>query len=106
MVVNKHAGQSQEGLAACRNIPGIFQAYSRNIPGIFPALPECEVKTLLTSEHTAFHVRSFWYGRAGIGRSTEEGLVEGRHEKARVRCPCSRLAELHGDLRTLLLLLY
>ena len=23
----------------------------------------------------------------------------GRHEKALVRCPCSRLAALHGDLR-------
>ena len=45
-------------------------------------LPECEVKTLMTPDHTAFQVRS-----PGLDRSFEE--VTGRHEKAPDRYSCS-----------------
>ena len=41
--VGRHAGQSQE---------------LSSIPGDAGVLPECEVKTLMTSDHTAFQVRS------------------------------------------------
>ena len=41
--------------------------------------------TLVTSDHTAFHVHISLYGRDGIGRSSWEGLSTGRHEKAQVR---------------------
>ena len=54
----------------------------------------------MTPDHTAFQVRSSGYGRAGIGLSSWEGLRTGRHEKAPDRCPCSRLAILHGAPRT------
>ena len=62
----------------------------------------CTVKTLMTPDPTAFPVLSSGLGRAGVGRSSEEGLDTGRHEKAPVRCPCSRLAALHGAPRMLL----
>ena len=58
------------------------------------------MKTLATSGHTAFQVHRSWYGQAGIGRSSWEGLSTGRHEKAQVRCPCSRFATQHGAPRT------
>ena len=63
-------------------------------------LSECNVKTLMTSDLIAFQVCSSGYVRAGIGRSSWKGLDTGRHEKTPVRCPCSRLATLHGALRT------
>ena len=47
-------------------------------------------------DHTVVQVRS---GRGGIGQSFWKGLSTGRHEKARVRCPCRRLATLHGAQR-------
>ena len=48
------------------------------------ALSECEVETLMKPDHTALQMRSS--GRAGIGRSSGEGLNTGRHKKAPVRC--------------------
>ena len=50
----------------------------------------------MTPDHTAFQVRSSRLCRAGIGRSSWEGFNTGRHEKAPVRCPYSRLAALNG----------
>ena len=49
-------------------------------------------------DHTAFHVGSSGQGRAKIGLSFWEGLNTGHHMKARVHCPCSRLAALHGRI--------
>ena len=60
------------------------------------ALPECEVKTLLTPNHTAFQVHISGLGRAGIGRSFWEGINTERHEKAPVCCSSSWLTVLHG----------
>ena len=68
------------------------------------ALPECEVKTLMSCDHTAIFVSSSGWSRVGIGRSAAEVLCMGCHEKAPVRCPCSRLAALHGAPLMLLLL--
>ena len=59
----------------------------------------------MTSVRTAFQVRISGQGRAGIDRSLWEGHSTGRHEKAPVRLPCSPLAAIQGDPRTLLLLL-
>ena len=41
-------------------------------------------------------------GDAGIGRFSWDDLNTGRHEMARVRWPCSRMATHHGDPRTIL----
>ena len=41
-------------------------------------LRKCEVKTLMTSGHTAFQVHNSWYGQAEIGRSSWEGLITRR----------------------------
>ena len=43
---------------------------------------------------------------AVLGRVELERPNTGRHEKAPVRCPCSRLAALHGAHRTLLTVMY
>ena len=40
----------------------------------------------MTPDHTAFQVRSSWYGRAGIGRYSGNGFNTGCHEKAPVGC--------------------
>ena len=48
---------------------------------------------------TPLQVRSSGHGRTGIGRSSWKGHITGRHVKAPVRCPCSRLAALHGAPR-------
>ena len=50
----------------------------------------------MTPDHTALQVHSSGKGRAGIGRSSGEDLNIGRHEKAPVKCPCSREAALHA----------
>ena len=65
----------------------------------------CRVRgdTLMTPDHIV--VRSFGYGPAGIGRSSGKGLSMGLREKVPINCPCSRLAALHGALRTQLLFL-
>ena len=49
MVVDEHAGQSQDGLIACREM-------SEHCT--------CEVAAPMTPDHTAFQVRSSGYGRA------------------------------------------
>ena len=54
----------------------------------------------MTPDHTAVLVYSSGYGRVGIDRCSGDGLRMGRHEKTPVRCPCSRLATLHGAPRT------
>ena len=64
------------------------------------ALRKCEGKTLMISGHTVFEVHSSWKGRVGISRSSWEGLLTGRHEKAPLRCPCGRFATLYGAPRT------
>ena len=56
----------------------------------------CVSDILMTPDHTAIQVRSSGLGRAGIGRSFWKGLSTGRHDKAPVHCPYSRLATLHG----------
>ena len=60
------------------------------------ALSECEV----TPDDIAFQVRSSRYGRIGIVRSSEEGLIMGRHKKAPVHFLCSRLSAHRGAPRT------
>ena len=42
----------------------------------------------------------FWVGSSRNWSVFLEKPNTGRHEKAPVRCPCSRLAALHGDPRT------
>ena len=42
----------------------------------------------------------FWVGSSRNWSVFLERPNTGRHEKAPVRCPCSRLAALHGDPRT------
>ena len=59
---------------------------------------------LMTPDHIVVLVHNSGLHRAGIGRSSWKGLSSGRHEKAPVHCPCSRLAALHGAPRTLVLL--
>ena len=79
LVLGKHAGQSQ--------VVG-------RMSGDAGAFPECVGNTLITPDRTTIQVRSSGYGRAGNGRSSWKGLM------APVRCPCSRLAALHGAPRT------
>ena len=43
------------------------------------AHPESKLMTLMTPDHAAFRVCSSRYGRAGIGRSSGEVLITGRH---------------------------
>ena len=64
--------------------------------GICRSTSRVREDTLMTSDHTAIQVCSSGYGRAGIGRSSWKALNTGRHEKAPVRYPCSRLDTLHG----------
>ena len=42
----------------------------------------------------------FWVGSSRNWSVFLERPNTGRHEKAPVRCPCNRLAALHGDPRT------
>ena len=63
-------------------------------------LLKCEVKTLMTLGHTAIQVHCSGLGRAGIGRSSRDGLSTGPYKKAPVCCPYSRLAALHDAPRT------
>ena len=64
------------------------------------AIRKCEVKTLMTSGHSAFQVHSSWYGRPEFGRSSWKGHNTGHNKNTPVQCPCSRLATLHGAPRT------
>ena len=63
---------------------------------VVPGISRMRSDTLMTADHTVFLVRISRIGRAGIGRSSWEGLNTGRHVKAPVGCPCRRLAALHG----------
>ena len=80
MVIGKHAGQGV----------GRMSRDTR-------ALPQCEVTT---PDHSTFQVHSSGKDQVGICRSSGEGLNTGCQEKAPVRCPCSRLAALHGVPQT------
>ena len=40
------------------------------------ALSECEVKTLMTPDHTAFQLRSSGKGQTGIGRSSWKAISQ------------------------------
>ena len=64
------------------------------------ALSECEKKTVVTLDHTAFQVRNSWYGQVESCQSSSEDLDMGRHKKAPVRCPCSQLAVHHDAAKT------
>ena len=64
------------------------------------ALPECNVKTLMTPDHTPSMCAPSGYYLAGNGRSSAGSLTTGHHEKAPASCPCSRLAALHGAPRS------
>ena len=66
------------------------------IKGDSGAFPECVGNTLITPDRTTIQVRSSGWGRVGICRTSRKGLNTGRHERTPVRCPCSRLAALHG----------
>ena len=48
----------------------------------------------------------FWVGSRRNWSVILERPITGRHENAPVRCPCSRLAALHGAPRTLYVMLY
>ena len=48
----------------------------------------------------------FWVGSSRNWSVFLERPNTGGHEKAPVRCPCSRLAALHGAPRTLLTVMY
>ena len=67
--------------------------------------PEFQVNIPMTLDIIAFQVHSSGYSRAGIGWSYREDLNTGRHEKAPVRCQCSRLAALHGVMKCYYMLL-
>ena len=59
-----------------------FSLMSRNV-----AHPECEVKTLVLTDHTAVHVHS-----SGLNQNWSVflgSLSTGRRKKAAVCCPCS-----------------
>ena len=58
------------------------------------------MKTLVIPDYNAIKVRNFVQERAGIGRSSDEYLKTGRHEKAHVRLPCNWLAEIYGASQT------
>ena len=78
LAAGKHAGQSQEGLIACREMSEHFRSAKRDTDD---------------TRQTALQVRSSGQGWVGIGRSCGEDLNTGCHEKAPVRCPCSRWAQ-------------
>ena len=59
-------------------------------------LPKCEVKTLMTPDHTAFHVHSSVYGWIAIDRCSREGFNTGCHKMAPVHCPWLHSMMLHG----------
>ena len=82
------------GWHACRIKPGVCR-----MPGDAGVLPECEVTTLMTTNHTIIQMHSSGKGRAEIGRSSRKGLDMGCHEKAPIMCPCSHLAALNGAPR-------
>ena len=93
--------------AGMRVVEGIHAGQSKGVgrmSGDAGGLPECEGKTLMTSDNTAVQVHSSGYGRVGIDRSSWKGFCTGRHRKAQIRCPCSRLAALHGAPRTLVVI--
>ena len=85
VVDGRHVGQSQESWSHFRRCRSTSQVQGDR---------------LMTPDHTAIQVRSSREDQAGSGQSSREGLTTGCHEKALVRCQCSRLAALHGAPRT------
>ena len=55
--------------------------------------------TMMTPDDTTIQVRSYGLRRLLDSRSFWKDLNTGSHEKAPVRCPCRRLATLHGASR-------
>ena len=84
VVNDMHVGQSQQGWPHVRRCRSTIRVRG---------------DTLMTPDHTVIQVHSSGYGRARFCLSSWEGLNTGRHEKAPGRCPCSRLATLHGAQR-------
>ena len=84
LVLGKHAGQSQ--------VVG-------RMSGDAEAFPEYGEYTDYTRSHH-HHGAHFWVGSSRNWSVFLERPNTGRHEKAPVRCPCSRLAALHGAPRT------
>ena len=86
LVLGKHAGQSQ--VVGCMS-------------GDAGAFPECVWE--YTDYTRSYHHpgAQFWVGSSRNWSVFLERPNTGRHEKAPVRCPCSRLAALHGAPRTL-----
>ena len=81
LVLGMHAGQSQ-----------VVGRMSEDAG----AFPECVGNTPITPDRTTIQVRS-----SGNWSVFLERPNTGRHEKAPVRCACSRLAALHGAPRTM-----
>ena len=85
LVLGKHAGQSQ--------VVG-------RMSGDAGAFPECVDE--YTDYTRSYHhpCAQFWVGSSRNWSVFLERPNTGRHKKAPVRCPCSRLAALHGAPRT------
>ena len=86
--VGRHAGRSHEGCWHVRRCRSTSRVRGENTDD--------------TRSHRFSEVQ-VWAGssrNSSSDRSSDEGLNTGRHEKAPVRYPCSRLATLHGAVRT------
>ena len=84
LVLGRHAGQSQ---VFCR------------MSGDAGAFPECGEYT----DYTRWYHHpgaQFWVGSSRNWSVFQKRPNTGCHEKALIRCPCSRLAALHGAPRT------
>ena len=85
LVLGKHAGQSQV-VGSMSGDAGAFPEYVGN------------TRDYIRSYHHPG--AQFWVGSSRNWSVFLEWPNTGRHEKAPFRCPCSRLAALHGDPRT------
>ena len=85
LVLGKHAGQSQ--------VVG-------RMLGDAGAFPECVGNTPDYTRSYHHPGAQFWVGSSRNWSVFMKRPNTGCHEKAPVRCPCSRLAALHGTPRT------
>ena len=90
LVLGKHAGQSQ----VVGRMSGDAGAFLESVG------KECGVYTDYTRSHHHPGAQ-FWVGSSRNWSVFLKRPNAGRHEKAPVRCPCSRLAALHGAPQTL-----